>query len=928
MFLLLLQGFFTSSEMYAQKKNETEVHTSLYYIQRADDLENAGSWEAAKKEIDEGLKHYPDNPELLYLNGKYYYYAQRDLQKSRYNLVKALQNNEQHWGSRRLLVDVEEESGHFSSSICYINELLEEQPYDKGLWMRKISLYEKGGNKTEAEAALERLSRIYPNDTIIRRNLSMLHRETWNRRLNASTLAEQAAKLESYINNDPDIYDYYLELSDIYLKMGDYDKASSTAKRGLVVFPKDAKLIKRVASLMSEQGLYTRALTFLKENRIGGATYDNAMREAANDARLRDAYEIHGRLYDRTGDTDALTYLLNTSLTRGYYDDALRYLQEAYKLEGRTTRLLLKEYDLQKRMGNKGKSEALLKELYQKNPDDEELRQEYVAMLIQLANIDEEQDDSEGAYQRITDASEIMEKGTQQWVSVMSRRITLLGKMNRDLEARRLFGEASIIAPAYKDRFTDAYVMPILAQIKDLIEEEHYEHALKLAEEILGAVYNSEAALRVCINMTQTLGRKEQFYKYAQQGFDYYPEVPYFRIKQALALQQQDRYAEALQILNPRQPGEVYPVQQLINPFAGVSQDFATMLIQDNMPDLAIHYIDNALEYDPDNKDLKYLKGLAFEKMHDFGKAYEYESKYYNPSNAEQGEWLEHIRYLRFRSFSNRVDASYSAAFHDTQEGNLSSVGHMYSLASLSYSHLWEKHTLTLQLNYKASNGYYSIAAYEPGGMSVEGMAQWDMVLSHRWNMMISGSYGTKYFNKYGANIAFGVDLGKGWGLNLKGSYRKTLPVYLYNHRDNEWSSTYKSYNLYMISPRVDKTWGRVNLAANVDLISLGLKNNYYNATLKGKVFVNNDNISSVGALIGVGSFPELTFFDQATMNGISNMNATLGLEGIYLLTKNLFISLNGTWNTYYNPIFDESGEAVESYKNVYMINLGLHIAF
>ena len=149
-------------EAYAQKKMKDieEVHNSLYYSERAQDLEDANSWEAAKREIDEGLRHYPDDPELLYLNGRYYYYANRDLQKARYNLVKALQESDHHWGARRVLIDVEDDSKHYSSAICYINELLEQQPYDRDLWRRKIALYNKMGNKVEAEAALERLSRI------------------------------------------------------------------------------------------------------------------------------------------------------------------------------------------------------------------------------------------------------------------------------------------------------------------------------------------------------------------------------------------------------------------------------------------------------------------------------------------------------------------------------------------------------------------------------------------------------------------------------------------------------------------------------------------------------------------------------------------------------------------------------------------------
>ena len=916
--------------MEAQKlpTSKDELHNSLYYSSRAEELQNANNWEASKREIDEGLKLYPEDPELLYLNGRYYYQAHRDLQKARYNLVKALQESDQHWGARRVLIDVEDESNHYSSAICYINELLEQQPYDRTLWRRKINLYNKMGNRTEANAALERLSRIYPNDTVLRHELSLLNRETWNRRINSTSLGEQAATLETYLNTDPYELDYYMDLSDTYIKMGDYDQAIAAAKRGLVIFPGNNRLVQRVASLMSEQGLYTRALMFLKENRVGGQVYANAMREAANDARLRDPYDMHGRLYAETGDRDALRYMLNQSLTRGYYDDALEYLNEAYKLEGRTTELLLKEYELQKRMGKKNQAEALLKELFAMNPENGGLREEYVAMQLELANIDENNQDWEDAYDRLTVATEAMETGTDQWAAGIARRISLLGTMDRDDEAKDLFIQASGLDPSRTKRFGSVYEDIVNKKIKQFIEDERYLDAYYLAQELLGVIENSEVGLRAAINMSQTLKIKDQFYKFAQLGYDYYPEQPYFQIKQALALQEQNRYADALNILLPQKPGEMYPSQQLINPYAGVTEDFAIMLIHNKMPDIAIQRIDMALEFDPDNTGLKYLKGLAYEQLKEFELAYELQSKNYNPSNAEQREWEEHMRYLKFKSFKNHIDATYTTAYYDTRGEEIASVGHIYSLATLAYSHLWKKHTMTGQLSYKATDGYRGLGGYETGGIGLEALLQWDITLNRRWSMMASASYGTKLFNRFGANLQFGVDMGRGWGLSLKGAYRRTPALHLYDHSEGVWTEGYERHNLFMISPGASKSWERINLNLNVDLISLDLKNFYYNTSLKGKVFVNEDNISSVGAIVGFGSFPELEYFDQTTMNGITNVNAVVGIEGVWLITKNLYAGLAGTWNTYYNPSFTPEGVAVDSYKNVYSINASLHIAF
>ena len=90
------------------------------------------------------------------------------------------------------MVDVEDDSKHYSSAICYINELLEFQPYDRDLWRRKISLYRKLHNNVEADAALERLARIYPNDSLVRNDLLKQRRKSIDKLIKKSNIEQVA----------------------------------------------------------------------------------------------------------------------------------------------------------------------------------------------------------------------------------------------------------------------------------------------------------------------------------------------------------------------------------------------------------------------------------------------------------------------------------------------------------------------------------------------------------------------------------------------------------------------------------------------------------------------------------------------------------------------------------------------------------------
>lgn len=911
---------------------DEEVHSSRYYYNRANNYQEAQAWNASKREIDDGLKHYPDDPDLRYLNGRYYYYGEGDMQAARYNLIKAIQESDHHYGARRLLVDVEDSTKHYSSAICYINELLEYQPYDRDLWRRKISFYKRLGHDVEADAALQRLARIYPNDSIVRRELQNRNRENWTERLKQITISERANELETWISNDENNRDYYLELIDIYIKLGEPERALGVANRALYRLGPDSQIANKAALIMAEHGLYPRAMSYLRENRGSNDVYRKLMAELAYDSRMRDSYEINSKYFEQSGDRETLAYLLNTALTRGYYDDAHRWIRESYRRGGDTVTLLLKEYALEKRFGDEKATRRVLERLYAANPKDknvnEGVKEEYAAMMLELANREIEHEQWGDASNSLRRALEIIEPENEMWAPVVARQIMMLGRTNRLDEARSLCKYAMAMKPEEAARFGSAYEEIAAARLKILMEEERYDEALREAEALLEILPTSEPGLRCAINMTQTLKRSKAFYEYAERGYVSYPETPYFIVKQAVALGEQKRYAEAVSLLRPTTDEDDYYVNpQLVNAMSGVTEEWALLLIRDNMPDIALDRLDQALVYDPDNKELLYLKGLAYEKMKRYDLAYEYQHRYSNPTNAEQLEWYQHMRYMRFRSFRNRVDASYTSAWYDTRQDDLISTGHLYSIANISYSRLTEKNTYTGQISYKGVDGVHSSDVNQSGGIGLEFMAQWEHTFNHRWSGMINASWSTKFFNKIGANISASYSADNGWTPSLRLGYRRTPPTYIYLNTSDGSQSEYKKYNMFLITPAIAKAWERITTSLSADLV-LMRRGLFYNVGWKGKLFINEDNISSVGLMVGFGSFPELSFFEQNAIQSISHTNGMVGADFQYLLTNNFCIGLVGTWNTCYNPFRREDGTVAEAFRNIYSLALQLHVAF
>ena len=130
--------------------------------------------------------------------------------------------------------------------------------------------------------------------------------------------------------------------------------------------------------------------------------------------------------------------------------------------------------------------------------------------------------------------------------------------------------------------------------------------------------------------MSQTLKRDSLFHYYAKMGYEEYIDVPYFAVKQAVSLQQQDRMAEALTIIQPRKQHDEFSNPQLTAAFSGISHEWATQLLKNKNADIALQVIDSALVYDADNKDLLYDKGVALEYLKQFDKAYEFQQRYYD----------------------------------------------------------------------------------------------------------------------------------------------------------------------------------------------------------------------------------------------------------------------------------------------------------
>lgn len=215
--------------------------------------------------LDEALKLYPNDTDLNRWAGTYFL-QKKETDNARYFLIKAIQQDYDNYLAKQQMVALEEEAGNISSAICYVNEMLEQYPYDQTLWKKKIGLYRKQGNDAEADRLLNRLYTIFPNDSTVRNDYTNRLEEIYIDKRKEGKKDEAVAALKKLIGHKNKEKTYYLDLANLLLQQGHSEEAVATLSQGLEYFPGDNELLRKKAEIMAERGYSRDAVRLLQKS--------------------------------------------------------------------------------------------------------------------------------------------------------------------------------------------------------------------------------------------------------------------------------------------------------------------------------------------------------------------------------------------------------------------------------------------------------------------------------------------------------------------------------------------------------------------------------------------------------------------------------------------------------------------------------------
>lgn len=962
-----------------------EVKMPDYYVQMVQSHFSKEDWQSGKTVLDEALEKYPSDSNLRWLMGKYWVHED-DYNKARYNLVKAIEINYNNVNAKQLLVDVEEKTGHYSSAICYVNELLEVNPYWKGLWRRKIILYRKQGNDVEADRLLKRINQIYPNDTLLRKDYIYSMEQNYLSQKKDGNKSEAIETLTNLVKQVPGNEEYYLSLVNLQLQDGNQEKALEVANNGLSVLPGSLNLIKKKVGILCELSRQSEALTFMRNlmnkggrNSVALRTiYNNLVLEAARIERLNDPYTLYGISYDSNKkNKEALDYLLNISLTRGYNEDALYYIKEAKNIYGENDKsLLYKEYLLYSKMGKEEYARPILQKLYSLYPNDYditmtlcELRMKeakelmdkglYTEAVPLIKFVINQQIDSEltdMAWQRALECDIYLKRYTNalstldtimsrnpEYSSFIEKKTFILDKLGKTQEALDIyFNEIENGDEDKRELYIIGYEEIVIPYIKACLEKGAIRNAYNAACNLLELDPKNDLGLRYAINAAAFLNKNEEFKKYTEQGLYYYPDEVFYKIKAATIHNMNKEHQSAIDILRPEL--DTYPGNNdLVGAFSASSECHALQLSKKKQFKHALAVLDSALVFDNNNKSLKYTKGIVFEQNKQYDSAYYYQ-KFYEPTLIEQQSYTRHLTGLINKSLKNEISLQYL-------QGRYGEEDVITSVATAEYSRTTQKNVFTGRANYAGRDGGLAgdtiYKEQTSGGVGVQLQGEWTHKFSPTWQAMINLAWANKYFPKLTANLSVTKSFSHDWDVELHAGYRR-IEAYNKNFKEDaelikdteekntwvfdSWEKSIK--NLISAGISISKSWGIVMLNPKVDFFYLG-SNLYYNAILQTRYFPIDDKRTSITAMAGIGSAPETSIIDFAMPSSFSYTNTMVSLGGQFLINPNISIGITGTWYTYYNQNIRRMGrgnkyvdEVLLRYKNLYNIYAQIYIFF
>ncbi|MDV6170367.1 tetratricopeptide repeat protein [Flavobacterium sp. DG1-102-2] len=890
------------------------------------------NFEKAAQYCEKALKEEPKNMDIKEFLGKCYMETQR-LPLARVTLLEVLKENPKRTDARYYLINIESQTKRYSSAVCYVNELLEVKPYDKSLWMKKIGLYDLIGDNVESERQLKRLYQIFPEDAEVKAMYASTLKESAVKQDKRGEIEYSARQYEQALQVNRKDAESYLNLINVYIKAGNYQLALATAEKGLNALPGNTEITNKKIAVLEQMHEYQKAIDIVKaQQKKGNSAYYNKLLayltgEAARYYKNSDPYELYVQLYEKDKTSkEAKDYLLNTSVSRGYYGDAQELLNTELKKDPKSKKLLSKQLYVYENQQNRQGARATIQKLYDSYPNDSDISDKYQYYIFQDAKEqfrDGNYSEALPVFESLTSSTEYGKPANNYIYSIyleqkaygkaldhiekliaanpneqdyILKKIDLLADMG---DYENAYAMAKNYYDQNKDNLGYRYMLNdiSLEYMKYLQEKEDYNTIKSIADELIAADAKNLEAYQYAISSRTYMKQYDEAAAIVEQALQYYPDSKELRLKQAglySASGDHKKAVESLLAMEKDYPYNSMIRNSLVEEMMMQAKDkekndddteamniyrevimlkpsdtlapvkLASLHIERKEYNEAMQVLDNALKSNKENQNLLYLKGVVYENMDDFKKAKEYQSQYNPPAN-KVADHKDHMEYLDSRLLKNQISVTYLKATADTLPFNL-------SVGTLEYSRFAKKDIYVARVNYTGKNS----------GVGIQGEADWYHKFNNKSSFLANVAVGSQFFPKFRGTLSYYQPFAKTWQAEIGGRY-----LYLQDNR-----------SLYTGILGIEKTIGDVWLNARGSVITQG-DDVYYNVLAQSRFYVR-DAKDYLQAMASVGNAPEDLSLDFQINNTLSFPTTMVGAGYFHSVGYKTVFGILGNWYNYH----------------------------
>lgn len=918
-FLLPLWGF-------------TQNLTSLEILHHAqfESRQNANYKKAVKLSL-KALEKSPYNLDIQEFLGQCYLQLNQPT-KARNTLLEVLKKDADRITARRYLVQLEIAENRYNSALHNLDKILKIQPKSKATWLKKAAVYRKLGRHKKAQNIIQRLTNIFPHDKKIQKFHQALLTDQAKYFLQQADPQKAIQKYKKAIKLAPANSDLYLMFINTLMQQDSLSTALKYSNKAQKHFPNDSLLFRKKISILQLMHRYQNAISLLekhksKQNKAQYEKVQNSLREeSAHYHRYQDPFEIYEKVYATHPDNrEVYHYLLNTSISRGYFPRALALINQGLRKNRKSKSLLLKKAHLFELMHNKErlkKTLAQLREWYPKAPEVIEKSSGYIYEKAKDYFQDKAYENARELFKKLIQHHGY-KKEAQEYLFLIAlekqnfpqakthlqdlfhlygekpayflHRADLLRAEGKLDKAFTLLDSLQTVHPnktVYKNYLKDFS----RSSIRKEIQQKKYKKALSRTATLLKLDPKNKQGLQYQTNIYIVTHQLDKAKQSSEKNIAYHPKDQSLLLKRAAIHSKQDQPDQALAVyrklynqapFNKKYKAALIEELQLKGlgeiknkQWNKAKTNFEQILLLSPEDSLAVHKLVDLLirtkEYQKAqlliNKRLQTAKNdnaLRLKQGVIYKKQKKYESalaayKSYQPSSFEQKAYIRNINQLRKKLLNNRVRVSYRHIKAD-------SLFYVSSIGTVEYLRKIKQSTLRARLNYTSRQS----------GTGIQGEIDWRYTFKKGNGFKLNAGMADHFFPQVKAGASYFQPFGQTWEAELGGLY------FYNNNRDEKFY-----FGIFQVKKYFGSLWFNTRLTFRT-------KHGFRQHFLLRSRFYLQDGGSYIGIMGGIGNIPESNQINYIAREVYYDKNVMVGAGFNYNLTYRTNIKLIFNWYAY-----------------------------